>query len=366
MHLRYAKVATVCMLASFVSLPSNAMTRTVFPSVNDTAAVQRAINASSPGNIVQFSPGAYHLANVTLKSGVSMLGASGVVLNDTANGVGVFEINPSDSHDITIQGLSFVGAGRDVSHGAVELIGDTSTSADGAVRIAIVNCSFQNNGIFYVNLKESLITGNSFSNIKAPGSAIVGYYADEVTISHNTFTNIYEPISLINSGPNQGRNIIVSYNTGSGVSRMGIEIQGQGGTNETTNLLVQGNHFTNWVNPVSDGNTTAYSIVTTGTGTRVLNNYAQNVFQTGYGVELSGPGAAALHNYIDGFDCSLIGYMTRDDLSYNNVINAARGPAPASISTFGRTDEIVVGNNSNRNLPVPYGNGLVTVANRQP
>ena len=147
---------------------------------------------------------------------------------------------------------------------------------------------------------------------------------------------------------------------------MGIEIQGQGGTNETSNLLVQGNHFTNWVNPVADGNTTAYSIVTTGTGTRVLNNYAQNNFPTGYGVELSGPGAVALHNYIDGFDYSLIGYMTRDNMSYNNVINNASGPAPGSIATFGRTDETVVGNTSNRNQPIPFGNGLVSVANTRP
>jgi hypothetical protein len=284
-----------------------------------------------------------------------MIGSSGAVLNDTADSVGVFEINSSDSHDITIQGLSFVGTGRDLTHGAVEFVGDTFTSLNGSVRIAVLNCSFQNNGIFYVILKESLITGNSFSNIAAPGSAIVGYYADGVTISHNTITNVYEPISLINSGQNQGRNITVSYNTASGISRMGIEIQGQGGTDETTNLLVQGNHFSNWINPVADGNTIAYSIVTTGTGTRVVSNYAQGNLPTGCGIELSGPGGAALHNYIDGFSCSLIGYMTRDDMSYNNVINSNDGICGAAICTFGRTDEIVVGNTSNPNMPIPFG-----------
>ena len=136
---------------------------------------------------------------------------------------------------------------------------------------------------------------------------------------------------------------------------MGIEIQGQGGTNETSNLLVQGNHFTNWVNPVADGNTIAYSIVTTGTRTRVVGNYAQGNLPTGCGVELSGPGAAAVHNYIDGFSCSLIGYMSRDDMSYNNVINSNDGICGAAICTFGRTDEIVVGNTSNPNMPIPFG-----------
>jgi hypothetical protein len=347
--------ATACAILCLSAIPANATTRTVSPSGNDTAAVQKAINASAVGDVVQFNAGNYYLSGVTLKSGVSLQGLTGAVLYDTADAVPIFQLNPSDGHDISLTGLNFVGTGVDTSHGAVELIGDTFTSTNGSNHISVMNCTFKKNGLRWVILKNSVISGNTVSDIATQwGSALFGYYADSVTISHNTITNVFQPISMVNSGADQGANIVVSYNKASGISRMGIEIQGQGATNETTNLLVQGNHFTNWVNPVADGNTIAYSIVTTGTGTRVLDNYAQGKVSTGIGIELSGAAAAAKYNYIDGFAMGIIGYMTRDNISYNNVINNAWG-ASAQINTFGRTDEIVVGNTSDPNLPIPFG-----------
>jgi hypothetical protein len=342
--------AIVCLSA----IPANATTRTVSASGNDTNAVQNAINASAPGDVLQLNAGNYYLSGVTLKSGVSLQGVSGAVLYNTADSVPIFQLNPSDGHDITLNGLSFVGTGRDPNHGVVELIGDNFTSANGANHISVMNCSFKNNGLRWVVLKNSAIYGNTVSNIQA-GAGIAGYYADGVSITHNTLTNVFQAISMVNSwGTDQGKNINVSYNKATGISRMGIEIQGQGGENETTNLLVQGNNFTNWINPVADGNSIAYSIVANGTGTRVLDNYAQGKVSKGIGVEISGPGAVAKYNYIDGFAMGIIGYMTRDEISYNNIINNAWGP-PGQISTFGRTDEIVVGNTSNPNLPVPFG-----------
>jgi hypothetical protein len=348
-------MATACAIVCLAAIPANATTRTVSPSGNDTNAVQSAINASAPGDVIQFNPGNYYLSGVILKSGVSLQGVPGAVLYDTTNSVPIFQLNPSDGHDITLNGLSFVGTGVDLGHGAVELIGDNFTSANGSNHISVMNCSFQKNGLRWVVLKNSVIMGNTVSNIGTGGAGISGYYADGVSIIHNTLANVFQGISMVNSyGTDQGNNIVVSYNKGSGISRMGIEIQGQGGANETTNLLVQGNDFTNWVNPVADGNTIAYSIVTNGTGTRVLDNYAQGKVTTGIGVEISGPGAVAKHNYLDGYAMGIIGYMTADNISYNNVINNSWG-AGAQISTFGRTDEILVGNTSSPNLPIPFG-----------
>lgn len=145
--------------------------------------------------------------------------------------------------------------------------------------------------------------------------------------------------------------MLIAYNVGSGFSRMGIEAIGQDPqiTDDSRNLLVKCNRFANWNNPVNDGNTMAYSIVVNGgTGTQVVNNYAQAKVDTGYGIELSGPNAIAKGDYIDGFHTGIIGYAPGDIIEENNLINSA-GP---EIDTYGRTDEIVRNNTSNPRAPL--------------
>jgi len=351
MLLDHSRTAAACAIACLAAAPANATTITVSPGPNDSQTIQNAVDAAEPGDTLVFRAGNYRLSGVTLKSGVAMQGAAGAVLYNTADQTPIFQLNPKDSHDISITGLRFIGTGKSSGHGSIELNGDSLTSENGANRIAITNCDFHNNGLSWLILKNSVISGNRVSNIGPIGAGIGGYYAQAVRITHNRLTNVYQGISMINSGPDQGADIVVSYNTGSGVSRMAIEIQGQNRENETTNLLVQGNHFINWANPTGK-DTIAYSIVTTGTGTQVLDNYAKAGVRTGIGIEISGPGAIAKYNYIDGFAIGIIGYMERDNISYNNVINNSW--EKDRFSTFNRTDEIVVGNTSDPDLPIPF------------
>jgi Ca2+-binding RTX toxin-like protein len=323
---------------------------------NDTSSIQAAIDAAAAGDTIDFATGDYHVDGVTLKSGVTYHGQAGAVLNATGTNA-VFSVDGNDSHDITIDALTFVGTGADPMRGVVDLSG--TGAANSVDHITLSNSSFQNNGLTFDFVKNSQIINDQFSNIHG-GTAINGYHLDNSTIGGNVFTNDDQGIGLVFGGvANQGRNVVVASNVGSGISRMGIEIMGSDPVypGDTTNLLVKGNYFTNWQNPVADGNTIAYSIVTNGgTGTQVLDNYAQGDHNAGYGIELSGVGAVAGGNYLDGFSTGIIGYAPQDVIENNNIINYSS----EATNTYNRSDEIVQNNTSDPSLahpPMPSGWG---------
>jgi Ca2+-binding RTX toxin-like protein len=323
---------------------------------NDTSSIHAAIDAAAAGDTIDFATGDYHVDGVTLKSGVTYHGQAGAVLNATGTNA-VFSVDGNDSHDITIDALTFVGTGADPMRGVVDLSG--TGAANSVDHITLSNSSFQNNGLTFDFVKNSQIINDQFSNIHG-GTAINGYHLDNSTIGGNVFTNDDQGIGLVFGGvANQGRNVVVASNVGSGISRMGIEIMGSDPVypGDTTNLLVKGNYFTNWQNPVADGNTIAYSIVTNGgTGTQVLDNYAQGDHNAGYGIELSGVGAVASGNYLDGFSTGIIGYAPQDVIENNNIINYSS----EMTNTYNRSDEIVQNNTSDPSLappPMPSGWG---------
>jgi hypothetical protein len=317
---------------------------------NDTSAIQSAIDAANVGDTLDFGAGDYHLDGVTLKSGVTYHGEAGAVLHATGSNP-VFSVDSGNSHDITIDSLSFVGTGADPTSGVVDLAG---TGAAGSVdHIVLSNSSFENNGLTFDFVKNSQIVDDHFSNIHGVGTGIHGYHMDSSTIGGNVFTNDYQGIGLVFGGAeNQGHNVVVDSNVGTGMSRMGIEIIGSDPVypGETTNLLVHNNYFSDWGTPSADGETTAYSIVTDGgTGTQITGNYAQNSLHSGYGIEMAGVGATADGNYIDGFSTGVIGYSSRDVIQNNNIINNSSD----ATSTYTQTDEIMQNNTSDPSLAHP-------------
>jgi cell division septation protein DedD len=317
---------------------------------NDTSSLQAKINAAAVGDVIDFAKGDYHLGEVTLKSGVTYHGEAGAVLHATGSDP-VFSVDSSNSHDITIDSLTFVGTGADPTSGVVDFSGTSSTSS--VNHITLSNSSFQNNGLTFDFVKNSQIIDDHFSNIHGVGTGIHGYHMDNSTIGGNVFTNDYQGIGLVFGGvANQGRNVVVASNTATGLSRMGIEIIGSDPVyqGETTNLMVKDNYVTNWGTPAADGETTAYSIVTDGgTGTHVTGNYAQGSHNSGVGIELAGVGATADGNYLDGFSTGIIGYSSQDVIQNNNIINYSS----EATSTYTQTDEIVQNNTSDPSLAHP-------------
>src|SRR6185437_11435308 len=276
---------------------------------NDTSAIQSAIDAANVGDTLDFGAGDYHLDGVTLKSGVTYHGEAGAVLHATGSNP-VFSVDAGNSHDITIDSLHFVGTGADPTSGVVD-------------HFVLSNSSFENNGLTFDFVKNSQIVDDHFSNIHGVGTGIHGYHMDNSAIGGNVFTDDYQAIGLVFGGAeNQGHNVVVDSNVGTGMSRMGIEIIGSDPVypGETTNLLVHNNYFSDWGTPSADGETTAYSIVTDGgTGTHVTGNYAQGSHNSGVGIELAGVGATADGNYLDGFSTGVIGYSSQDVIQNNNL-----------------------------------------------
>jgi hypothetical protein len=198
------------------------------------------------------------------------------------------------------------------------------------------------------------ITNSIFSTmpgLDAPymNTAIMGYYADTVNISNNTFTNIDEGIHF------QGlRNATLNGNTGTGLRRSAMEIQEGFAANGTTiyktsSVTVSGNSFTNWrrssPNVVND-EVLGFSLAN-GTGFTVTNNKllylgtdlasCQKTAITAdsirrWGMEFTGINNKATGNTICGFDWGIrMGFL-------------------GSATTYTGTDTTLIDNNTLANL----------------
>lgn len=343
------------------SLPLQGTVHRVSPSTN----IQRTINSAAAGDTIFFNAGVYNLSNITLKSGQLYHGEPGAVLR--GNGV-IFTTDEKNSHDIAIDGLTFDG-------GTVQLIG-AGTAAGQADRLTVVNSTFRNMSLdsteaslFLVYAKNSKIRHNDFTGIKG-GSAILSYHLDNSSISYNLCTNTYQCIGMNFEGvANTGRNNTVSYNAGTGVERMAIEISdlgpGQTPKGSTRNLLVEGNWFSDWATTYLTGERFAYSIVCDmGIGTVVRNNYASCGTGTSAGhcdiaIELAGEGALATENYVIGFNNGTEVYQPNSSVTKNNYVNmipqctgngCVNLYAPQGVNSSNTT---ISGNTSDASKPIP-------------
>jgi hypothetical protein len=322
-----------------------------------TATLQSAINGASSGDSIVFAAGTYHVTNLTLKSGIAYV-ASGAAIIQSSNADASFGINGSDSHDITLDGLTFTGTGASPTSGAVDFSGGSGSLS--CNHIIIKNCIFNNNGITSAWLKNSFIVNNDFNNIGDPGTGCYCYYADNCTLAGNVFTNCYQGFGGNFDGqfPNQGRNNLYAQNKGTGTNRIFMELIGNAqvaGSPETQNLIVQDNVATAWGAQPADGEQTAYSIVPDfGTGTIIRRNYGQGP-NRGIGIEMSGVSAIADSNYIDNFGLGIIGYSSLDHITNNNIIHFS-----TQTSTYTQTNETVTGNTNNVSLTPPVWLGRWT------
>src|SRR5437588_8273621 len=94
-------------------------TSNVFPGMN----IQSAINNASSGTTLVFAAGLYHIANqITLNSGVSLQGQSGVVFQ--YDNIGDNMLHGNGVSNVTISGITFDGGssgGAGHLHGAIFL-----------------------------------------------------------------------------------------------------------------------------------------------------------------------------------------------------------------------------------------------------
>lgn len=194
------------------SVSAHATTFDVTPATAQTAATQ-----ATAGDTIVFGPGTYALGSaINLQSGVSYVGSPGAILTSTA---GNNIMSGSNVSNVKIGGLTFENGPNvvDAAHAA----------------------------IYLTNVNNVAVTGNGFQNIQGD-AAVLFYQSDNLTINGNTGSGLREFVSGVNATNTAHSNVSVSNNTVSGVSRMGVEIQGA-----YSNLQVNTNTLTNAADAIS-------------------------------------------------------------------------------------------------------------------
>jgi len=172
--------------------------------INPGANIQDVINSAPSGSTVVFTPGTYNVSEaINLKSGVSLEGQSGAKLVSDGT-AGIFEGHAVQN--VTISGFVLDGhnGGPGQTSGAIYL--DSATGGAGSTpsdNIHILNNTFQN-----------------WTN----SNALTLWSTQNTYIEGNTIKNGYQGITWDTiSGTPPLNNLVISGNSITGMSRMGIE-----------------------------------------------------------------------------------------------------------------------------------------------
>jgi hypothetical protein len=289
---------------------------------DDTAAIQKAVNATPSGTLT-FPQGTYKLTKtITLLSTVSYQGQNAKL---QGNGGWIMQTAWSGANE-TISGFTFDNGGLCLS-GTVTGLTVTGNTFQNLNNSYSGGNWTQGNAIFAGSggLRASKISGNTFKNLLVDNSpepngniddggngAMWFYGVDATSIDHNTFDHIGEGIKMCLDNTYQSNNIYIGYNTFTNVHRMGMEIQGAMGCGasapaingpDTHSMVIEYNSFTNpldpywWTYPISLANPAPYG----GSGAIIRYNYLVSALPkygmngpNGYGIEA---GSASLQIY---------------------------------------------------------------------
>jgi hypothetical protein len=302
--------------------------------VDDAAAIQRAINASGPGDTILFPTGTYHVSKSVTPKGEGRIirGEAGANLQTTSSAPSLH----FSGKNLTITGMTFSGRGiffdsrlGDMVENLVIDNNRFNLDARGGLRQSAIE--------FTTGLRNSRITNNTFDAIRGD-NGIYGFYWDGLLIANNAFMNGNEGMHMIDHS-GSSRDLTIEQNYFSGLHRMGVEYQGGG-----WNTLVQDNYYEN---PVLFGSESqnldvfAYSIVADkSNNTVVRRNYARGVERPdGRGVrvmyELGGFGLQMYDNYSEGgFNVIAVnGTRANGVVRDNRISNYLNGPYNANGAT---------------------------------
>jgi hypothetical protein len=236
--------------------------------INDTSSIHAAINASAPGDTIQFAPGRYNIDKVTLKGSRNYIGG-GATIDSSSD----FAFSgAADSKDYVIKGFRFERAG--IAFGA----------GSSFANILITENTFANmsrNAIkMTVKSDRAIIERNTFIDIRAYGT-IEAYTTTRMSYSYNRIIDSAHGGHII--GPLDDCKF--NYNRISGAKKMGLEIQRNApGTSVSKNMEVIGNIVYGWKLP-TNGAMGLSIIAEGGLNTRIANNYISNSFAPGSGFD---------------------------------------------------------------------------------
>ena len=241
--------------------------------VNDTAAIQAAVNAAGTGGTVSFGAGRYNLSGaVILKEGQTYEGNNATLAIPA--GADFALRSTAAISNVRIQGFNFEGGGVNLAYAGngITIANNTFTQISGG--------NYRNNGIFIAGgLSNSAISSNRFFNNPGADNGILGFgrwntvqVVDNVIDDSNEGIHIFFGPTTSTNPADHSYNVEVSRNTITHVRRIGIELQSL-----VHNLTVSGNRISDWLIP--DGGHMALSVATTensltnnSTDVQIINN----------------------------------------------------------------------------------------------
>jgi hypothetical protein len=276
--------------------------------VDDSFAIQKAIDDSPDSSILDFGSGKTYLIGRTLRLRPNRIyrGASAIVMSTGAvAGSPMLQLLYGQSQSVTLDGLTFdareMGGILQISVG-----GSTEIGANG---VSIRNCSLLHAGAHGQNPEAAIYTPAGVHASDITGNRFVGCITciylvnpDHVSIANNFFdgTRGGNAISIVTyrfSEP-YGDGLEITGNSGRNLRRMAIELVGAESNTSLHDPLIADNTFSDWNQYLSND---SFGIsVAVGSGARILRNTLSG-HQQGYGIEVGASGSFVSENSIAGF-----------------------------------------------------------------
>jgi parallel beta-helix repeat protein len=300
--------------------------------VDDTAAIQSAIDQSPLGSTIDFGRGlTYRITKtLTLRMARSYIGSSTIKLDpQTERGTPIAILPYGQDRHVQIEGLTFDASGI----GGILLISVGGSTVEPASDLIIRKNVFQNSNpdaasdaqsALYnpVGIRNSEISGNRFIKV---GKALSLANLSNTSISHNQFDTVMKGsainIRYSSTGGSAREPVTVSSNGGKNLSGMAIEIVHASGPLPGV-VTVESNRFTEWNPEVSAARTASGIFIGGGSGYRVLKNELTGAGPTG--IEVSSLGTLVDGNVITGFDVGITLQRASDSTITNNKVLSAR------------------------------------------
>jgi hypothetical protein len=252
-RLEMRRLLAIVNVANFGALPSDG--------INDTAAIQSAINASAAGDAIQFNPGVYDIGRLNIRSSRTYRGEIGATLRSTGE---EFALDlQEDARDVTITNLRVEGAGVAIGRGQrSDNVRITEITFAGLPTHAIRSTVYSD---------RLLIERNTFKNVQGYG-VLEAYHTDRLSFSYNRIIDSEHGGHIL--GPLDDNRFVGNFM--SGIEIMGLEIQRDpSATSVSRNLLVEGNVIWDWRLP--NGGSFGLSVVAEGgLNTIIRGNYLRN------------------------------------------------------------------------------------------
>ena len=315
-------------------------------SADDTNAIQAAINSAPPGSTIDFG-GADHTylvsRTILLQSGRTYAGLAKIQFsNGASSGSPVLSLRDPRPADVSIAGLTIDA--NNVGNAFVIDFAD-NTSALVATNISLRNLKIMNSAGQYAlyspgTLDQSVISGNLFYNCTG---GIAVFSPDRLSITDNHFDTItrdnaitvmYNPVPV-----EYGQSLVVSHNDGLNLTRMAIEIIGEG-QSRPGSIVVSQNVFTGWIVPPD---TSYFAIsVFTGSGAQIVENVVQGFGEIG--MEVGSPGSLVADNFVRDFALGMTVEAANITIQNNHFIHNSKTGIYVTNSRYSKESTIIAGN----------------------